>query len=138
LPLPDSSVELIYSEDLFDRLRLDQTVSALRECHRVMKPGAVMRVALTDLRDCVLAYLGRWSEQLFVAEHPGIDTPAHMLNAMLRYERQYTFDETDLKLRLQQAGFSTVNVCAKGTSDHADLRGLERSPYSALIVEITK
>lgn len=46
LPLEDNSVALIYCSHTLEHLESDRAIDFLRECYRVMKPGAVMRLAV--------------------------------------------------------------------------------------------
>lgn len=48
-PLPDESIDYVYSEHLFEHLTYAQAVNMLRECHRVMKPNGVMRISTPNL-----------------------------------------------------------------------------------------
>lgn len=48
LPFGDESVDAIYSSHALEHLYMDDTCSLLRECHRVLRPGAVVRLALPD------------------------------------------------------------------------------------------
>lgn len=48
LDFADSSFQFIFSEHFFEHLFLDEAVSLFRECHRIMKPGAVIRTSVPD------------------------------------------------------------------------------------------
>jgi predicted SAM-dependent methyltransferase len=48
LPFPDESIDFIYSEHFFEHLFLDESVSLLKECMRIMRPGAVIRTCVPD------------------------------------------------------------------------------------------
>lgn len=48
LPFPDQSVDGIYSSHTLEHLYLDDARTVLRECRRVLKQNAVLRLALPD------------------------------------------------------------------------------------------
>jgi len=50
-PYQQGQVEAIYSSHMLERLYYDQALGVLRECHRVMQPGGVIRLALPDGRE---------------------------------------------------------------------------------------
>src|SRR3982751_3382986 len=50
LPFGPDSVDAIYSSHMLEHLSLGDADLVLVECRRVLKPGAVLRLALPDLR----------------------------------------------------------------------------------------
>ena len=48
LPFADESFDFVYSEHFFEHLFLDEAVALLKECERVMRPGAVIRTCVPD------------------------------------------------------------------------------------------
>lgn len=48
LPFETGSVDGIYSSHFLEHIYLDDARALLRECHRVLRPGAVLRLALPD------------------------------------------------------------------------------------------
>ena len=48
LPFPDRSVSAIYSSHALEHLYLDDAKGLLRECHRVLSRGCILRLALPD------------------------------------------------------------------------------------------
>jgi len=48
LPLPDGSVAQIHTEDFLEHIRPAEIVALLTECHRVLAPGARLRIAVPD------------------------------------------------------------------------------------------
>jgi len=49
LPIKCGSADLLYSEDFIDQLELEDARTFLRECHRILKPGGVVRILTPDL-----------------------------------------------------------------------------------------
>lgn len=50
-PYEEGEVEAIYSSHMLEHLYYNQAQAVLRECHRVIQPGGVIRLALPDGRE---------------------------------------------------------------------------------------
>lgn len=138
IPLPDHSVERIYSEHVIEHLPLEAGMALMREWRRLLAPGGVVRIATPDLEYVVNVSRGDWREQDWVnwPEYQWIDTGVRMLNASVRlWGHQYIYDFAELELRLRQSGFGHAVRCELGESRHSDLRNLETRLDSRLIVE---
>ena len=139
IPFETGSVSIVYSEHFIDRLALPQAIGLLRECHRVLCPGGILRVSTPSLRALIDAYIdGRredWRDVGWVAA-----TPCDMMNEGMRaWGQQYLFDRERLHACLLEAGFSTVAPAPWRQSSVAALRGLERRPFHGeLIFEAQK
>jgi SAM-dependent methyltransferase len=48
LPIPDGSIDLFQSEDVFEHIELAKMVPIFNEIHRVLSPGALFRLSLPD------------------------------------------------------------------------------------------
>jgi predicted SAM-dependent methyltransferase len=48
IPYPDNSVALIYHSDFLEHLSYHEAIAFLKECHRVLKPGGLMRVCVPN------------------------------------------------------------------------------------------
>jgi SAM-dependent methyltransferase len=62
IPLPDGSVDRVLTEHFLEHLPPEGIAHVLRECHRLLKPGHVMRAAVPDYghpRDRHCLRLGR-------------------------------------------------------------------------------
>lgn len=140
-PAPTSSVGFIFSEHVLEHLTLEDGCRLFADASRALTSSGVMRIAMPDLGYIVDRYLGDWRDQVWLQEpaYRMIDSPARMLNFALRsWEHLYVYDLAELTLRLNEAGFTTVQPQEPGQSSHPELRGLERRPDSLLIVEATK
>ena len=56
LPLDSDSIDYIFSQHALQELKILDVVDALRELHRVLKPGGVLRLCLPDLDNAIAAY----------------------------------------------------------------------------------
>jgi len=48
LPFDDGAFTFVFSEHFFEHLFLDEAAELLKECYRVMQPGACLRIAVPD------------------------------------------------------------------------------------------
>jgi predicted SAM-dependent methyltransferase len=138
LPFPDASARLVYHEHLMEHLTIDEGTRCLRDWHRVLEPGGVLRVATPDLEYLVDRYRGPWRDQAWLAqpEYGFIQTRAEMMNVAFRWwEHRYLYDGEELERRLREAGFAPIRRCDLGRSSVPELAGLETRADSRLILE---
>lgn len=56
IPFPDNSFEVVYHSQVLEHFPRDRAPDFLRECHRVLKPGGILRVVVPDLENIVDEY----------------------------------------------------------------------------------
>ena len=56
LPFKEECVDLIFSSHMLEHLTKNEGLFFLRECYRVMKPGAVMRIVVPDAQRLINYY----------------------------------------------------------------------------------
>ncbi len=142
LPVEDASCDLIYHEHFIEHLNVDQGLFNLRECHRALREGGVMRIATPSL-DSILGKVcaGNWREQDWLTwpEYRFIRTRAEMLNVLFRWwGHQWLYDREELRRRLEEAGFRRIRDCEWGKSDVPGLRDRETRADSLLVCEAEK
>ncbi len=126
IPLPNDSVDRIYSSHLLEHIPYDQLIPFLRECRRVMKSDAEFSVCVPNFRLYVDAYKnGKLFRSKDTWWQPGlIDTGSSIdqLNylAYMKDEHKYMFDEENLVNTLAKCGFSNVEL--RDFDDELDLR----------------
>lgn len=138
IPVPDGSVEFIYSEHLIEHLPLEANLRLFAECRRVLAADGRMRIATPDLAEIVRDYRSAWRCHDWVKweEYRWIDSGTRMVNLAVRgWGHTYLWDYDELSARLAQTGFSKVTRFSLGESDTAALRGLETRADSLLVVE---
>jgi predicted SAM-dependent methyltransferase len=144
LPFKDGGLARIYCEHVLEHTTREAGQAFLKEAHRTLEPGGVLRVAVPDLATLVDAYArDDWRERIEWARHPSyvetIRNRAQFLNAALRFwGHTYVYDREDLELAARSAGFRQVAFPGFGQSAHADLAGLETRQDSFLILEAVK
>ncbi len=57
LPFADNTFDGVYHSHVLEHLPRDRAVPFLRECRRVLRPGATLRVAVPDLEELARLYL---------------------------------------------------------------------------------
>lgn len=138
LPFDDGAARLIYHEHVIEHLTVEEALRCLRDWHRLLAPGGVLRVATPDLAYLVERYHGDWRDQAWLRqpEYAFIRTGAEMLNVAFRWwEHRYLYDGEELARRLREAGFDPIRRCTLGESEVPELRGLETRADSMLIFE---
>lgn len=110
IPFPDNSVVQLYSSHLLEHLTVQEALTVLQECRRVLAPGGEISVTVPDARLYVDIYLGHKSGSDDVFDWaPGLNpsTPIDALNyvAYMAGEHRQLFDIDQLVWILEAAGF---------------------------------
>lgn len=118
---------------------LPRGIDLLRECHRVLAPGGVLRVAMPSLDDMLEKCAnGEWKNH-HGAHMPEVSTRAEYMNVMFRnWGHQWIYDYDELRRRLHEVGFRDIVAQHIQQSEHAELRGIENRDDSLLICEATR
>lgn len=127
IPLPDASVDFIFSEDFLEHVSFQAGKRLLGECARVLKPGGLLRLATPDLTGLVRAYLDRSERSLawYRQQFGGVTTYAQMLNTGMRaWGHQFLYDEEALRAVLEPLGLH-VERMRFGVSADPELGHLE-------------
>jgi SAM-dependent methyltransferase len=144
LPYPDGSVIAVYSSHMIEHMTRWQGFEMLRECHRVLAPGGVLRLATPDLRELIDEYVrgespkGPTPADSFVKqletfrEEPG-SLAQRLVRRLLTAPHQWLYDEQSLVQLLDDAGF--VDARRREFLDSAidDAAALERRPGSLFV-----
>jgi predicted SAM-dependent methyltransferase len=134
-PIDDQVFDYAYSEHMIEHIAFEQGRSMIRECFRIMKAGAVIRIVTpsigflmrlfsrdrSELEDRYIA----WATQQFVPNAPAV-LPSFVFNNFVRqWGHQFIYDRETLRFVLTDTGFVDVKECRIGESAHPKLRGLE-------------
>jgi len=138
LPFADGAARLMYTEDFIDQLELGQAAAFLRECHRILTPGGVLRVLTPDMQKLAYLYLhdqDRLKElwKSFVRVPLSLDTPGEIFNVGMRFAgHTFLYDAETFEALASGCGYEVRRV-AYQQSEVPELRGLDlRSPDNAV------
>jgi SAM-dependent methyltransferase len=129
IPLPDSSVDFIFSSHMLHHLYRDDALKLLREAVRVLKPGGTIRIAVPDLELIMALYRDGKREQ---ALEYFFYSKAPRSNLSRRY---YQYDFTLLNNLIDEAGLRNVRRCKFREGKVPDLDPLDRLVNETLFVE---
>lgn len=138
LPFASGCAEFIFSEHFIEHIARPQAHALLRECHRVLRPGGILRLSTPDLRVLVAEYIKqRTTEWMDVGWLPL--SPCQMFNEGMRlWGHQFVYDLDELAGLLFECGFREVVKVPWRQSAHGPLQGLECRPYhQEIILEAT-
>lgn len=134
MPFPDGSVQGLFSEHFFEHLRYPEEAGLfLRECRRVMRLGAVLRIIVPDGESYLKAYMTEgWKEMAGVrpldenrCDPWGLSfrTKMEVVNEMFRQggEHFFAYDYETLELLMRESGFERISRSAYGESADARL-----------------
>jgi len=139
-PIPTESINLVFSEHLFEHLTLDQQVKMLSEVLRVLKPGGTVRIATPNL-DAILDIRGRgdqlvkdylkWgAETYFPSQVKRFGDKAKneifiINNYFYSWGHQFIHNPTTLRMLLENAGFANIRQLKIFESKIVDFQNLE-------------
>jgi SAM-dependent methyltransferase len=131
-PFADGVFCAIYSSHTFEHLHLDALERALVECHRVLAPGGVLRLAVPNL-DNIVEHYDRTRPDEFVY---GIFQGASASDN--RHARHWWhYNAVSMGARLRAAGFAQVAECDYRQGVCPDLEQIEYRRWS-LFMEAVK
>lgn len=135
--LPDDSVNYVYSEHLFEHLTLKQARNMLKECYRVMKTGAVMRLATPNIKFLADLYMHPEKEINrqyieWAAKNNNLPISAvHVVNHFhTAWGHQIIYDFDTLAALLREHGFEDVNQCEMSKSEYEVFDNVEGHFYT--------
>ena len=156
IPHPDGSVDVVYSSHMLEHLTREQGENLLKECHRVLKPGGLLRVIVPDMERLSRAYLEGDRALFHDVEGPMADAFAKSLyggsrrkeatvrravKSILRADdggHKWAYDETSLRTRLEEIGFRDVRRTERGESADPEAGALDIRSDWHLHMEATR
>lgn len=156
MPLPNESIDFIFSEHVHEHFSLENGQKMLKEFHRVLRKNGKIRIATPNLEFLIKLYQKRktplqkkyikWSAQHFVKIGPAHET--FVINNFVRaWGHEFVYDFDSLKWCLEAVGFTNVERFVPGESNTSHLKRLESHWKSTLkdfnnletiVVEATK
>ena len=142
MPFRSESIDLIHSEDFIEHVDAQAGAIVLRECHRILRNGGVMRLLTPDLRALIEeVYLRREPRHLkWCAVNLATTDRCDALNMHMRMagEHRFIYDEEHLVNALREAGFRVRRV-SYNSSTVPELRFLDLRDFGLnLFLEAVK
>ena len=134
-PFATGSAQAINSEHFLEHVTLAQARAYLREAHRVLRPGGVLRTSTPDLRGLVDTYLAGDRRDLDAHRAEGYVAADHaemFNNYFYLWGHRHIYDAASLTRMLRDAGFDAIAPAAYGESQHPVLRGIDVHDMGAL------
>ena len=132
IPLPDKSVDFIFTSHFLEHLYLSDAKNLLDECFRVLKIGGVIRISVPDLEYAVSLYgIGKKKEMLqqyFFVEDDDSYYARH----------KYMYDFEILKDKLESANFQNILRQTFQAGLTPDINILDNRPEESLYIEALK
>jgi predicted SAM-dependent methyltransferase len=131
-PFDSSSFDYVFAEHMIEHVSSEGAMAMLTECHRILRPGGVLRIVTPDLEklaglykaESAHPYLAYFCETFLAESDP--KTVGSLLNAQFRmWGHQFLYDETLLTHALRSAGFNDISRTKVGESTHAALSDIE-------------
>jgi SAM-dependent methyltransferase len=126
LPLPDGAAAAVFHEHLLEHLPLPAAAGLLRECHRLLAPGGVLRVGVPDAGAYLRAYADP-ADGFIDRVRPGRPTPLLAVHEVFQqHGHRSAYDERTLVLLLHAAGFTQA---ARRTAGDSRIQPCPDSPH---------
>jgi predicted SAM-dependent methyltransferase len=131
IPFPENSVNYLYSSHLLEHLFKEDAKKLLKEAHRVLKKGGIIRICVPDLEYAISFYQKRDKE---------IALNYFFSNSKSGYfaRHKYMYDHDLLRQLLEEAGFANIKRCSYRESRIPDINVLDNRPEETLYMEATK
>lgn len=129
IPVLNGQADFIYSSHFLEHLFRREGEHLLRECHRVLRPEGLVRIAVPDLEYALSLYASGEKEKMLLNYFFVEDMESH-------YARhKYMYDFAMLKALLESVGFHDVVRCGYRQGLTPDLEVLDNRPEETLFVE---
>jgi SAM-dependent methyltransferase len=132
VPLKDGTADFVYSSHFLEHLFKQDAERLLKDCHRVLKPGGILRVCVPDLTYAVSLYKQGKKERM-LGDYFFVEDKESFLA-----RHKYMYDFELLKILLEKTNFSKVVRCEYRQGKMPDIDKLDNRPEETLFVEAIK
>jgi predicted SAM-dependent methyltransferase len=153
IPFKDDVFDFVYCEHLLEHLSLTKGSKFLKECHRILRTGGIIRIATPDLEKLIDLYFdqNRFVKrqeliEVLYGKEASLSSCEMFNNYMHLWGHKFIYDKNFITLTLTKIGFKNVILCENKKSKHKELANLERhndkyewlNPAEAVITEARK
>ncbi len=142
LPLANDSLDYIVGIHVLNEIAYPNVPLALKELHRVLKVGGVLRLSLPDLEKNIHAFQNKTENYFLIPDEEAARLGGKFIAQILWYGAVRSFYTSDsIEEKLRQAGFSDVKQCSHQTTQSQfgnDIVELDDRPKESLFVEAIK
>jgi hypothetical protein len=126
LPFPDNHADFIFAEHVVEHVDYYKAIAFLKECHRVLKPGGVIRICVPSVENimeratedyCAFIHSRKWATENSVRGAMGA--------ILYKHGHKAPWTQSLLRATLFYAGFERISHCEPGASYWPDLKGVE-------------
>jgi len=138
IPASDNSLEVVYHSHMLEHLTNNEGIEFLRECNRVLQPGAIMRLLVPDLENFSKKYVegddfffDAYRKEALDNDRNLYPTRGAVFMGMLHnHGHKMGYDFETLQYVLKQTGFTNVKKTMFQESQLTDIQEIE--PYAPL------
>jgi len=137
LSFEDGSIEAIFSSHMIEHMSFDEGKYVIKECHRCLRDGGVLKIITPDLFQMAQRYIdsrtvspeakhsSEFLESLGISQisYKGI---RKLIHEMLSHRsHKYMYDESSLRELLEKTGFKNIQRVSYGESQISDIAAVE-------------
>lgn len=139
MPFATNSVAFIFCEHLIEHLTKKESISFLKECFRILKPGGVIRIGWPEL-SCIISAYSHSNSETWDTGNPESETLGDKVNdSFYLYGHKYIYDNQTLELVMQRIGFVNYRQMPWGVSAFPELNAIEqRADAKVHVIEAEK
>lgn len=141
LPIETDSIDYAVSIHALPEMTYADLVPTLQELRRVLKPGAVLRLALPDLNKGIAAYQRGDRDYFLIPDEDARSLGGKFITQMLWYGySKILFTSDFVEEMLHKAGFTSVAHCSFRVTASAwrEITALDNREKESLFIEATK
>lgn len=135
LPYPDNSVDFIFSDQMLEHVTPRQAWSYLEECHRILRPGGVVRTTIPDFSRLLRLRNPEWMRVNRAVTGNDGSLREQMKSVVFCHSHQGLWSAELLADVKSAIGFFPVRIHEAGRSQHPDLQNVEQH-YRSVGVEV--
>jgi predicted SAM-dependent methyltransferase len=136
LPFEDATFDFAFGEHMIEHLTLEQGFRLLIELHRIMRPGAAIRLATPDLMKIMSLFTSdptaiqkqyvEWTTRTFIGDLQGYNPTLVLNNMFYNWGHRFLYNQSMLASVMRRAGFTDLKLHAAGESSRREFVGLDK------------